>query len=77
MPMFKLDKFNEMNVLDFLTNIEIIPSKSEARRLIESNGISINKEKIIDVNLLINEKSFNNNEIIVQKGKKTFLKVIK
>jgi len=77
MPMFKIENFNEMNVLDFLNIIGIAPSKSEARRLIESNGISINKEKINDINLLISEELFINNEIIVQKGKKTFLKVTK
>jgi len=64
---------NEINILDFLTKLSIISSKSEARRLIEQGGITINNEKKIDTNELIN---LNVKEHIVKKGKKTFVKVI-
>jgi len=77
MPTYEFKKFEEMNILDFLFTIGIAPSKSEARRLIEGNGISINKEKVNDVNMIISDNTFIDDEIIVQKGKKTFLKVVK
>lgn len=77
MPKYEFKDFEEMNVLDFLSIIGIVSSKSEAKRLIEGNGIAINKEKINDVEMIINEDMFIDNEIIVQKGKKTFLKVTK
>ena len=63
-----------MNILDLLVQIKIAPSKSEARRLVTGNGISINSEKVTDVNLLITEDMFNE-KFIVSKGKKTHIKV--
>ncbi len=73
MPTEILNLVGEINVLDFLNNLSIIKSKSEARRLIEQSGISINNNKITDINetIMLNK----NDEIVVQKGKKTFLKV--
>ena len=63
-----------MNILDLLVQVGIAPSKSEARRLVQGNGISINSEKVSDVNLLIIESMFND-KFIVSKGKKTHIKV--
>ena len=63
-----------MNILDLLVQVKIAPSKSEARRLVTGNGISINSEKVTDVNLLITEDMFND-KFIVSKGKKTHIKV--
>ncbi len=57
----------------FLTNI--VPSKSEARRLVVQGGISINKEKQLDPNFLINENTLENGTIIIKKGKKNIWKV--
>ena len=59
-----------INIVDLLLETELVTSKSEARRLIEQNGISINKEKVTDLNLKVEE------DCIIQKGKKVFLKVI-
>lgn len=47
----------------------MVSSKSEAKRLIEQKGISINNEKVNDLEFNIK------NDVIVQKGKKIFLKV--
>ena len=77
MPMFKLSSFTEINITSFLVLIGISPSKGEARRLIEQGGIVINQVKINDADLLITNKTFINNELIVKKGKKVFLRVIK
>lgn len=63
----------KVNVIDFLSETEIISSKSEARRLIQQNGIEINGQKVeaIDQEIDLSEKEF-----VVKKGKKTFLKVV-
>jgi len=61
----------ETDILSILVNSELAPSKSEARRLIEQGGISIDNEKVTDVSLEVSEKEF-----IIQKGKKVFLKII-
>ena len=76
MPTFKLDKNDlEINILDLLVLTNIASSKSEAKRLVEQNGISINQMKENDINRLIKVSDFKDGFIIVQKGKKLFLKV--
>ena len=65
-----------INIIDLLIETKLVTSKSEARRLIEQNGISINQEKVSSVDKIINLDDLNDNFIIIQKGKKIFLKVI-
>ncbi len=65
-----------VNVLDLLVNVNLTPSKSEARRLVQQNGLSVNGEKITAVDTLINLDFFKDGEMIVKKGKKVFLKLI-
>lgn len=69
------DNFDEINIVDLLVITEIVSSKSEAKRLIEQRGISINKEKVTDINMVLKREDFKNNNIVIQKGKKVFLKV--
>jgi tyrosyl-tRNA synthetase len=77
MPTIKLPKEKlNINIVDLLVETNIVTSKSEARRLIEQNGISVNNEKVTDVNFIITSSNLNENFIIIQKGKKVFLKVI-
>lgn len=77
MPTIKLPKEKlTINIVDLLVETNIVTSKSEARRLIEQNGISVNNEKATDVNFIITSSNLNENFIIIQKGKKVFLKVI-
>ena len=64
-----------INILDLLVETNLVSSKSEARRLVEQNGISINQTKESDVNRAINEPDFKDGFIVIQKGKKLFLKV--
>jgi len=67
---------NGINVIDLLLAVGIVSSKSEARRLIEQGGISLNTIKLSDVNMIVNKQTFMDNSIVIQKGKKVFLKVI-
>jgi tyrosyl-tRNA synthetase len=66
----------DINIVDLLVETNLVTSKSEARRLIEQNGISINQTKVNSINDLITKESLTENFIIIQKGKKIFLKVI-
>ena len=78
MPTKTLSDFSgEMQVLDMLTVTGILPSKGEARRLIQQNGLSINDTKVTDVNAKVTEEDFKDGFIIVKKGKKSFFKVVK
>jgi tyrosyl-tRNA synthetase len=63
------------NILDILVEVKISSSKSEARRLLEQGGISINNEKITDINTIINKDKFKEGYVILSKGKKTHVKV--
>ena len=63
------------SVLDLLVATSIAPSKSEARRLVDGGGVSVNSEKVTDNRLVITKEMFPEGETIVQKGKKTFVKV--
>ena len=74
MPTEVLEISGEVNVLDFLSKLSIISSKGEARRLIEQGGITIDNNKIVEVNFLLNVVT--GQEIIVKKGKKSFVKVL-
>ena len=66
----------DSNVLDILVSSGIVSSKNEGKRLVEQNGISINQEKVNDINMLITNELLTDDFIIIQKGKKVFLKVI-
>ena len=77
MPTKTLDGFSgEMSILDVLSNTGILPSKGEARRLIQQGGLTVNDEKITDVNKIITNDDFKDNEMIVKKGKKSFFKIV-
>jgi tyrosyl-tRNA synthetase len=72
MPTIELSNSSNINIVELLVSSGIAPSKSEARRLIEQGGISIDQNKITDLNFNV----VLNNGVIVQKGKKVFVKVI-
>ena len=72
-PSFELEMAESVGVLDFLVSIKLFDSKSEARRMIEQGGIQIDGKKITDWKSIVEPAD----EILVQKGKKVFLRVIK
>ena len=75
MPSMDVVLSENMNILDLLVSANIAPSKSEARRLVIGNGISINSEIQTNPDLLITEDLFNDNSLVISKGKKTHIKV--
>jgi tyrosyl-tRNA synthetase len=71
-PSFELTMPEPMGILDFLCAVKLFDSKSEARRMIEQGGIQIDGEKITDKEYIVKPAE----SIMVQRGKKVFLKVI-
>lgn len=71
-PTFELNMSDDMGIVDFLVNINLFQSKSDARRMIEQGGIQIDGKKITDWKSVVVPAD----EIMVQKGKKTFLRVV-
>ena len=65
-----------IGLIDLLFLVKLVPSKAEARRLIQQGGISVNDEKITDVKAEISADSFSDGFIVVKKGKKVFHKII-
>ncbi|NLL02155.1 MAG: tyrosine--tRNA ligase [Mollicutes bacterium] len=75
MPTVFIAPFEEILVTELLVATEITTSKGEARRLIEGNGLSINKEKVTNADKMISKSEFIDGQLLIQKGKKTFVKV--
>ena len=80
MPSTELDAtaFSDAGIglIDLLSAAGLVPSKAEARRLIQQGGISIDDEKITDVNAVINRTAFEKGYVVIKKGKKVFHKAI-
>ena len=74
-PTFEVpaEKF-PLGIIDLLAGeSQVFPSKGECRKMIQANGVSINKEKIADINAQIGSESFINGKyILAQKGKKNY-----
>lgn len=71
-PSVEIDMNADMKIVDFLVASGLFDSKSEARRNVEQGGIQIDGNKITDVQFVLSP----NDEFMVQKGKKVFLRVI-
>ena len=72
-PSVEVEISEPMGIIDFLVAVNLFSSKSEARRMIEQGGIQIDGNKITDWKSEIKPAE----QIMVQKGKKTFLRVIR
>ena len=66
----------EISVLDLLAKTKLVPSKGEARRLIDQGGISIDDEKVNSVTAKNSKSSFEKGFVIIKKGKKVYHKAI-
>ncbi|MBR5063296.1 MAG: tyrosine--tRNA ligase, partial [Bacteroidales bacterium] len=74
-PSFEMSKAElPCNVMDFLAvKTAILPSKGEARKMIQGGGISINKDKVTDIAADVTEADIvNGHYILAQKGKKNY-----
>lgn len=76
MPTVKLQNSN-CSILDAIIESGIAPSKSQARTLINQNGISLNDNVISDVNYTLSDDDFKEGYAILKKGKKIFYKLEK
>ncbi|WP_434577756.1 tyrosine--tRNA ligase [Thermoanaerobacterium thermosaccharolyticum] len=64
------------SLLDVLTKTNIIPSKSEGRRLITQGGLYVNDENVKDINAVVTEDMFKQGYMLVRKGKKSYNKIV-
>ena len=77
-PQFEMNKADlGLGILDILAEkTQIFASKGEARRMISSNAVSINKEKITEDVQLSENDLLNGKYILAQKGKKNYFLII-
>ena len=61
----------------FTEKASVFPSKGELRKMVQSGGVSINKEKMTDQDYLITKSDLLNNKyLLLQKGKKNYFLLI-
>lgn len=67
-------KINEgVDIVSFLAETGTFPSKGEARKMVQSGGVSINREKVNDIARKINTTDLlHNTYVLIQKGKKNY-----
>jgi len=63
-------------IIDLLINTKILPSKSEARRLVQQGGLTINDEKITDTNMVVTEDKFKDGSMLIRRGKKNYNRIV-
>lgn len=65
------------DVISFLADTNIFPSKGEARKMVQQGGVSINRKKVEDVSFRIdNTLLLHQKFMLVQKGKKNYYLVV-
>ncbi|WP_246944857.1 tyrosine--tRNA ligase [Bacillus pinisoli] len=71
MPVVNWDGEKEVPIIDLLVTLQLLVSKSEARRMIENGGVKINGNKVVDGKLQVSIED----EMILQVGKRKFVKM--
>ena len=66
----------QIGVLSLLVACGLAPSKGEARRLVQQGGVSVNNEKVADVNAVLAQELFAGDGVIIKKGKKVFHRAV-
>ncbi len=65
-----------INIIDLMIKADLIKTKSEGRRLVEQNGVRVNDEVFSDLAKTITENDFNDDKLMIKKGKKVFHRII-
>lgn len=61
-----------IGILDLMLKCGLLPSKKEARRLIEQGGVELDGEKVTDVNASVTGERLSGEGVTIKKGKKVF-----
>ncbi len=77
-PQFKVSANHfDCGIVDFLAEkTQVFGSKGEARRMLKSNAVSINKEKVNEEKQISSADLISSKYILVQKGKKNYFLII-
>ena len=61
-----------IGILDLMLKCGLVPSKKEARRLIEQGGVELDGQKVTDVNASVSAGQLSGDGVMIKKGKKVF-----
>ena len=79
MPNYTID-FSEIkpgiDLADLMVKIQMAKSKSEVRRLLEQGGIYLNEKRVDDNPKIVTESDIVDNEMVLRRGKKNYMKVL-
>ncbi|MET3698703.1 tyrosyl-tRNA synthetase [Bacillus oleivorans] len=70
-PVFDWKGEKEVPILDFLVDLGLQTSKSEARKMIQNGGVRINEVKVDDIHLQVKAED----EMVIQVGKRKYIKL--
>ena len=65
-----------INILTMLVKGGLVPSRSEARRAVQQGGVTVDGEKVGDINAAYTKDDLAGEGVIVKKGKKNFRRVV-
>ena len=65
-----------INVMTLLVKCGLCATKSEARRLVQQGGVSVNDAKVTDIDLVLGCEQFTGDGVIIKKGKKVYHRAI-
>lgn len=63
-------------LVSLIKELGLVPSNGEGFRTIEQGGLSVNGEKVTNPKLFVTADMFRDGELLIQKGKKKFHKVV-
>ena len=63
-----------IGILDLMLKCGLVPSKKEARRLVDQGGVAVNDEKVTDVSKTFTAADLSGDGLMIKKGKKKYHK---
>lgn len=71
-PTIRWDGESKISLIDLLLRLNMVQSKSEARRMIENKGVRVNGEKVEETHLTLTITD----GLVIQVGKRKFLQIL-
>ncbi len=66
----------DSRLLTWVANSGLCSSKSEARKLIASGGLSVNDERVTDINLMLTKEQLEGEGLMLRRGKKSYHRLV-
>jgi len=74
---FARERFAQgVDIVTLLSEVDLVKSRSEARRLIDQGGITLGQERVDSIERLVTLADFQGSELIIRKGKKVYHRVV-